>query len=302
MKTDEPMWLKHYKRIPGSRPESLTPESSRALENLWYAANQDEDQFRDLVEVIRDVALGLAKGDIESVVANPLLPPTKEKWQPPQLPTIDGVPMPNPFIKGGSTADRKMLERKLALAEAEHRDNPRDILCAAEFHKWSELITHLRRSAGDPVSYGLERAEAEERRVRWNTALSDYKHDENAYATGKNIAEFEERTEPQLKPIFRALARPMALPLFGAHSEQNRTLLARLHHVGGKVWAAIEAGQKREMELRADEAKRADEEKAERIRVHLETQKDLQELSAGVTKLPDGRRVTMPLAALGGGR
>jgi hypothetical protein len=293
MKNDEPFWKRIYKKHPRNRAESLTAENERALENLWFGANQNEDDFHDLLETISEVAVGLAKGDIGAAVANPLRPALRDKWKAPELPTIEGVPMPNPYVKGGSVADRKMLERKVAIAKSAFDDNPRDILAAAEFHQWNSIVTHLKRSAAEPVKYAFEKAAEEESRVRWNFAIENYDPSKNSYFTKEGVLEFEQTVEPELKPLYRALARPMSLPLFGANSEQHRTLIYSLYRIGGKTWQAIEAGQAREMKLRADERERAAAEKAERIKTALQTQRDIQELEAGITVLPDGRRITL---------
>src|SRR5436305_1715126 len=117
MITDEPMWRRVYKRHPRNRAESLTPECERTIENLWFGCGQNEDSFFDVLDTISEIGVGLAKGNIEAAVANPLRPALREKWAAPTLPTIDGVPMSNPYAKGGSVADRKMLERKVALAK-----------------------------------------------------------------------------------------------------------------------------------------------------------------------------------------
>jgi hypothetical protein len=288
------MWLKVYKRHPRNRAESLTPEASRAIENLFFGAGQTQEAFFDSLETIHDVALDLAGGDITQLVANLLKPAPREKWKPPELPKIDGITIANPYAGGGSEADRKMLEKKLAVAKQEAENDPRDVIAAAEFRKWSALVTHLKRLGESPVAYALEKEGEELQRERWNGALERYDHTQNAYATGKGIPEFANSIEPELKPIYRALAQPVTLPLFGAREEQNRTLLTRLNLIGGKTWKAIAAAQKRELDLRDQEAKRDEAQRHEDALEFERQRRAHEELMAGTKRLPDGRVITMP--------
>jgi hypothetical protein len=292
---DKPMWERHCLSHPRFRRECLTDESiRRRLENLHRGANQDEDQFHDLLDTTYDVALDLAGGDIEKVVANHLKPKPREKWKAPELPAIDGITIQNPYVEGGSELDRKTLEKKLALAKQEAESDPRDIIAQAEFARWSEIVTHLKRSATEPATYALEKAEEEARRAKWNFALENYDHSKNAYATGVGVAEFANSIEPELKPLYRALAQPVSLPLFGAREEQYRTLLVRLSFIGGKTWAAIKAAQKRELDLRDQEAKRYEAQRHEDALAFERQRQAHEDLMRGIKHLPDGRTLTLP--------
>jgi hypothetical protein len=192
-----------------------------------------------------------------------------------------GKPLPNPWETGNKKDQRSLL-----------KNNP-------------DLAHRLRREAEEPYTVALERAERESERLARNKREIEYTaeiHAKSPFVSGTRGDQAAwinamRDLDPDADAVIRQFMRESQPISVRIVANQNRTLIHGITRTDKVLGEVIKAAQQRKRTIDIIRHERREAERLASVRRAIQDQKNLAEAKAGLTRLPDGRTITLPNAA-----
>jgi hypothetical protein len=253
--------LRVYRRHERQRSYALDAHAKRQLLALFLAALETREQ-QDVLPVFHKLLEKLT----DQHGANLLRPkPREPKKIPPPWKDAHGRELPNPFATGDAKGQRILRTHDKELAE---------------FYE---------QQAKNPYEFEQRLREEERERVEQNRIESEYTaeiHSQNVFvdpsANETDRTDFVQ-THPKRASIWKRESLPARANVFGR--DQNQTIRSRIYKTDTDLWRVVEAAEKANDKLRAEEAVQA-----QRDREAAEAK--LSELRHKIERPSDGRIIT----------